>query len=137
MDDTVGSMTDSLGQMVMEAIKMRDQLKADGMTGPALDAGLETVVRDIWPKPKDRTEPWHDGCATCRDYGLEMRWCPGDGSCGSHPVTQRPRKPHAPHEYGKPCWCVAGRRHQEKVAPSAEDAETMAAKRKPMSRWGR
>lgn len=122
-------MSDSLGTIVVAALKMRDDLKAGGLSGPQLDQALETVLRDTWPKPKDRTEPWHDLCATCRDYGLEMHWCDGR-ACGR-------KKVHAPHEYGRPCFCPAGRRHQEKTAPTPEDATTMAAKRKPMSRWGR
>lgn len=132
-------MGDSLGAMVMAALRMRDQLKADGMTDAALDAGVEAVLRDIWPKPKDRTEPWFDQCSNCRDYGLEMRWCPGDATCGPHPVTKGPRKPHAPHDFGRPCFCAAGRRHQtERAAPSVDDATTLAARpKKPMSRWGR
>ncbi len=131
-------MTDTLGTIVMDALKMRDQLKADGLAGPDLDKALEAVLRDSWPRPKDRAEPWHDKCLVCRDYGLEMLWCPGDSTCGSHPVTKAPRKPHAAHEYGKPCFCEAGRRHLlEKAQPTMDDAMTMAAKPKKMSRWGR
>lgn len=130
-------MSDTLGAIVATALKIRDTLKASGMVGADLDRGLETVLRETWPRPKDRTEPWHDACVNCRDYGLEILWCPGDATCGTHPVTKGPRKPHAPHEYGRPCWCAAGRRHHEKAIPTAEDAVTQAAKRKPMSRWGR
>ncbi len=130
-------MSDSLGTVVMAALKMRDELKAGGLTWPELDRALEHVLRDTWPKPKGRTEPWHDICLNCRDYGLEMLWCDGGSICGPHPVTKAPRKLHAPHEYGRPCFCSAGRRHMEKSQPTPEDAVTQAAKRKPMSRWGR
>jgi len=128
---------DSLGTIVAAAIKMRDELKAGGLAGEELDNALVPVLKDSWPKPKDRTEPWHDACANCRDYGLEMRWCPGDATCGPNPVTKGPRPKHGPHDYGVPCWCPKGRQFQEKLAPTPEDAETIAAKRKPMSRWGR
>lgn len=127
----------TLGQIVMDALAMRDQLKADGLSGAALDQSLETVLRETWPKPIGRTEPWHDTCAHCRDYGLSMGWCPGDATCGDNPVTSRPRKPHAPHEYGKPCWCTAGRRHLDKPVPNEDDAMTLAARPKKPTRWGR
>lgn len=123
-------MTDTLGTVVTEALRMRDTLKADGLAGEALDRALETVLRDSWPKPKDRTEPWHDQCAACRDYGLEMHQCPGDATCGR-------KKPHCAHEYGRPCWCPAGKRHHEKQKLGPEDETTVAAKRRPMSKWGR
>jgi len=129
--------SDTLGTVVTEALKMRDELKAGGLDGHALNQALEAVLRDSWPKPKDRTEPWHDACANCRDYGLEMLWCPGDATCGPNLVTKAPRPKHGAHEFGKPCWCPKGQRFREKQAPTPDDAETMAAKRKPMSRWGR
>jgi len=123
-------MSDTLGTIVMEAIKMRDSLKAGGLAGDGLDRALESVLRESWPKPKDRTEPWHDHCQICRDYGLEMLWCPGDETCGR-------RKVHASHEYGRPCLCAAGKRHHEKSMPTPDDAMTIAARPKKMSRWGR
>jgi len=122
----------NLAACVMDALAMRDRLKADGLTGPALDAGLEGVLRDTWPKPDaDLESPQHARCGTCRGYGLEMRTCPGDSRCG---IT---RKPHAPHEYGTPCWCDLGRRFREKQAPTDVDALALAAKQKKPSRWGR
>lgn len=124
-------MSDSLGTVVMDALKIRDELKAGGLSGPELDGALETVLRDTWPKPEGRTEPWRDLCANCRDYGLVMRICPGDASCG------RP-KAHAEHEYGVPCWCPRGRGFHEKQTPTPDDAMTLAAKpKKAPSRWGR
>lgn len=124
-------MSDTLGTAVVYAVRVRDGLKASGMTGPQLDAGLESLLRDTWPKPHNRTEPWRDNCEACRDYGLEMHWCPGDATCGRKRV-------HPPHEYGRPCWCSAGRRHQQKPSQTPEDVTTMAAKpKKPMSRWAR
>lgn len=120
---------ETLGAMVRQAIETRDKLKADGMTGADLERGLEAVLRDSWPKPADRTEPWHDGCSNCRDYGLEMHTCPGDATCGR-------RRVHPPHEYGRPCWCPLGRKFHDKQTPTPEDAMTLAAKPKKMTRWG-
>lgn len=123
-------MSDSLGVCVMEALRMRDRMKADGVTGPALDRGLEGVLRDTWPKPDGRTEPWHDQCGNCRDYGLAMGTCPGDATCGFH-------KPHLAHEYGVACWCQKGQRFRDKQKPTEDDAMALAAKQKKPSRWGR
>jgi hypothetical protein len=124
-------MTDqTLGAVVQAAIEIRDQLKAGGMAGADLDRGLEAVLRDSWPKPTDRTEPWHDGCSNCRDYGIEMGHCLGDATCGR-------RKTHGAHEYGKPCWCPLGRKFHDKLVPTDDDAMTLAARPKKLTRWGR
>ena len=119
-----------LSGAVQEALAMRGQMKAAGATGADLDRGLEAVLRDAWPKPHGRTEPWHDVCSNCRDYGLVMAQCQGDVTCG------RPRV-HGPHDYGVPCWCAKGTRFTKK-APSESDAMDRAAKpTRPMGRFGR
>ncbi len=130
-------MTETLGRIVMDAMRERDQFKAQGIAGEALDRAVETVIRDAWPKPKDRTTPWRDQCEICRDYGLEMLWCPGDATCGPNPVTKRPRPAHGPHEYGRACRCPSGDRHRDKEPPTPDDAAKRAAKPKKPMRWGR
>lgn len=119
-----------LATAIMESIRLRDEMKAGGMTGAALDRGLEAVLREVWPKPHGRTEPWHDQCGNCRDYGLEMLTCPGDATCGF-------LKTHGPHEYGRPCWCVKGNRFRGKPKQTPDDALALAAKQKKPSRFGR
>jgi hypothetical protein len=119
-----------LARSVREAIAIRDQMNATGVTGPELDAGLELVLRDTWPAPKGRTEPWHDICSSCRDYGLVMATCSGDATCGPNTHTGRPRIAHGPHDFGVPCWCNRGLRFTKK-APTDFDAVDRAAKPKP------
>jgi len=125
-------MADGLGPIVMEALAMRDAMKRSGMKEPELSRGLESLLRDTWPKPAGRETPWRDNCANCRDYGLEMRQCPGDATCGLGKG-----RPHYPHEYGVPWWCPLGKRFQEKTRQTEEDAATLAARPKKPVRWGR
>lgn len=117
-----------LSAAVMAAIEIRDKLKADGVTGAELDAGLEGVLRDMWPKGRE----WKYLCQQCGDLGLEMHACPGDATCG------RPRE-HLPHDYGTPCWCEKGKRFREK--PKPEPSEFTEAgktpKRQSFSKFGR
>lgn len=118
-----------LATAVREAIQIRDQMKAEGVTGEALNEGLEGVLRDLWPK--GRAEAWRDLCPECRDYGLIMQTCPGDATCG------RP-KPHASHGYGRPCFCEHGRQFRDAPKPSPDDF-TKAGKtpKKDFTRAGR
>lgn len=119
-----------LGKIVMEAIAIRDQMKAGGMTGAALDAGLADVLRESWPKAN--RGPWKELCGVCHDYGLEMFDCPGDQTCGR-------QRAHRPHDYGRPCVaCTAGRRHEDLSRGLSVDAElASAAKTSKPTRWGK
>jgi hypothetical protein len=118
-----------LSAAVMQAIEIRDHLKADGVTGDALNIGLEGVLRDTWPK--GRSEPWHT-CKGCSDYGLEMFTCPGDATCGRE-------RPHLAHDFGKPCWCQKGARFREAPKPTSDDFTNAgkAPKRSGFARAGR
>lgn len=119
-----------LATAVWQAIEIRDQMKTDGVTGADLDRGLEGVLRDLWPKPHGRMEPWHFNCETCSDYGYEWFKCPGDETCGR-------RNPHAAHSYVRPCFCPKGRTMIEKTLPTQDDTMQKASKAKKMTRWGR
>lgn len=120
-----------LQRAVNEALALRDELKAKGVSGADLDRGLEGVLRQFWPKPKGRTEPWRDLCEECRDYGLVMATCPGDATCG------RPHA-HAEHEYGTPCWCEKGRRFRDKPKPEpSEFTDAGKTPKKGFTRFGR
>ncbi len=114
----------------MQCIDIRDQLKADGMTGDELNRGLEGILRELWPKPHGRTTPWRFNCETCEDYGFEHFECPGDETCAR-------TKPHAPHHYVRPCFCPRGRTMVEKHTPTPDDATTRASKPTKMKKWGR
>lgn len=119
-----------LATAITEALKMRDRMKADGMSGDALNAGLEGVLRELWPKPAGRSEPWRYNCEACQDYGLEILPCPGNATCGF-------LKPHGPHEFGRPCFCGKGSRFRDAPKPTGTDAVERASKQKKPSRWGR
>lgn len=113
----------SLSETLIEAIRLRDQMRTDGATEAELTAGFEKVLREVWPTART----WRYLCETCRDYGLEMKACPGDATCGR-------TFPHAAHDYGDPCWCKAGNRYKSKARD--DDPGGAGAKRKP-SRFGR
>lgn len=97
---------------VMEALDMRDKLKADGVSGKDLDAGLEAVLRDVWPKGADDSR--HASCLECNGCGLVIHNCPGDATCGRSGM-------HAAHDYGTPCWCEKGRRFRDKPKPEPSE----------------
>lgn len=119
-----------LASAVMEAIAIRDQMKADGVTGEDLNCGLEGVLRDLWPKPHGRTEPWRYKCERCCDYGYEYFDCPGDETCGRD-------TPHAKHDYVRPCYCAKGQTMLEKKTSTPDDSMTKASKSRKMKQWGR
>jgi hypothetical protein len=142
---------DTLGAVVMEALDYRDKLKADGVEQEDLDAGLEALLRERWPKPHDRTTPWKYLCEACGDTGLRMLMCrPGmrcpDVSTRTDGPGDKPGKYQRlcvgsssyTHDYGVPCDCAKGDRFRTRQRPALDDFTT-ATKSKPrsMSRFGR
>jgi len=117
-----------LASVMMEAIAARDRLKANGATGEDLDAGLAGVLRDVWPKGRER--PWQHLCSACDDCGLQIKDCAGDAVCGR-------TFPHRPHTYGVPCWCDKGARYRPKPAAVSDELDSAAAKPRRPSRFGR
>jgi hypothetical protein len=139
-----------LAKAIMDALRYRDELKAKGVSPEDLAAGLERSVRDAWPKPVNRTQPWRYECDLCEDTGLRLFVCRPVARCdGISTRTDGPRdKPgkylrlcaKAPessyeHSYGVACLCARGGRFVP-TSPSGEDFTT-ATKSKPMTRWGR
>lgn len=128
----------TLGTIVMDAVRERERLKADGCSGPALEERFEQIVRDAWPKGR----AWIYICSACEDSGWETLHCPGDDTCGpstfrpaaNMPCPNRPRKPHAPHSYVRVCFCDKGR--EMRATSSAPDFST-ATKSKPKRSFGR
>ena len=68
-----------LAQTILGAMKIRDQMKAQGSTREELDHYMEGVVRTAWPK--QRAEPWHYLCDKCRDTGLVIYECTPGHRC--------------------------------------------------------
>lgn len=121
-----------MADTIMAAVDLRQRLKADGATGAELEAGLEAVVRESWPK--FRPEPWHYLCANCSDSGLELRICPDGTACGL--ANGRPHE--HPHTYGVPCFCERGawfRVRRTQTDPIAAAAKTATPKQ--LTRFGK
>ncbi len=128
----------SLSKTILDALRERERLKSEGITGEALEAHFEQVVRDAWPKGRE----WFYICNACDDTGWEYLQCPGDDTCGpstwrpaaNMPCPHRPRKPHAPHPYVRTCFCAKGQ--EMKPSAYAPDFST-ATKSKPKKSFGR
>lgn len=126
----------ALAATMTEAMRIWDEQKADGVPVVDRQAGLIKTLQAAWPK--GRSEPWHDLCASCRDYGLVMHDCPGDATCGDAPAGsthQRRKVPHLPHEYGSPCWCDKGKRFR--IKPKTAEDFTGAGRHGKPTRIGR
>ena len=113
-----------LATAYMDALGILDRQKADGVPLADRMRGFEAVIRSVWPQVRE----WHVLCLQCEDYGLILRPCDGDATCGRH-------RPHPPHDFGTPCVCAKGARFREKAGPSPEDFQA-AGKSKP-TRLGR
>lgn len=141
-----------LSATIMEALTYLGTLRADGATAHDLKAGFERVVRDIWPKPAHRTEPWRYECDDCDDTGLIINECRKGQRCpgvstrtdGARETAGKYRRicATAPesdytHSYGVPCFCRRGSRFRAPISSGQSFTEATKAKPKPMARWGR
>lgn len=120
-------MSDLFATAMMEAIQGFAAMKGEGVSVEDRQAFLEHAVRQCWPR--GRAEPWHYLCEQCSDTGLRMEECPGDATCGrdgAWAARFQTMTEHLPHEFGKPCWCVAGKRFVEK--PTGGDDVTSAGR---------
>lgn len=106
----------------MAAVREAEELRAAGADAETVARGLEMVVRERWPKPKGRTEPWRYLCESCSDSGLTLR--AEVNRLGIHVKT------------GYPCACEQGQRFREKPK-TADDAIARAAKTAKPTRFGR
>lgn len=113
-----------LSKTIFEAMKVRSEMLTDGASQTEANAVLEEAVRKAWPTVRE----WKYLCSKCSDYGLEMRECPGDATCG------RPN-PHLPHEYGMPCTCSRGERYRPKSQASTD--ESLGKRKKPAKTFSR
>jgi len=137
----------SLGETFIEAMKLWDKLKAEGLSQEERQQILERTLREAWPKK--RLEPWHFHCKLCNDSGWRHKECTPGARCGrpfslpkasSDDWTGRGKCGES-HTYVAPCLCEKGRdfrRQMLKERPREEDAVAMAAKSsKPPTRFGR
>ena len=111
----------SLGSVVMEAIEMARQMRADGVEETTIQAGVESLVRDKWPRGRE----WKYLCNECGDTGLRLE-------------SRLTPTYHYRVDVGVPCWCSLGKRFQEKER--AEDfvqAGKTVKKPRTFSRFGR
>ncbi len=138
----------ALSTAVNEAWKIRDAMKADGVTGDALDAGMEGVVRQLWPQQR----VWHYQCERCHDTGLRMFVCQKGARCNG--ISTRidskhdepgkylrlcakfPNSDYA-HDYGEPCLCVRGARFTRAPKPPSDDLNDAGKKPTGFGRFGR
>lgn len=118
-----------LADTVIEAMRLWDAQKKAGASKAQLVESMEQTLRAAWPKSRDAE--WKYLCQRCNDYGLEMLECPGDNTCGRD-------KRHAPHEFGKPCWCSYGARFRQKPKTETDHADGAGARAKrPTKLFGR
>lgn len=141
----------SLASTLIEATELFRQLIAGGTPRAEALKSLEAVIREAWPKPHDRTEPWHFVCEDCSDTGWEHHVCTPQKPCGrpfrlpgqsAQDYTSRGRCTHG-HTYVRPCWCVKGQAKRDALLGRRRQDEdfTEAGKAKPQpkgfSRFGR
>jgi hypothetical protein len=111
-----------------ECLPILDAQKAAGVPFLERIKGLEAVLRQFWPFRAVH----HFNCERCADYGLELHQCDGE----QHRCGLGKGKPHLPHEYGTPCWCVAGARFKARERTDQTMVEAAATVKKP-TRFGR
>lgn len=119
----------TLAQTFIEAMRIWDAQKAEGVPLADRLSGLEKTLRAAWPV----TREWKYLCASCGDYGLQMGTCDGDASCGRH-------RAHLPHEYGVPCWCEKGkpfRKREPQPGDFTDAGKTKPAKTRSFAQVGR
>ena len=142
----------ALGKALMEALDLRKQLKAQGLSKAELDAAFEQVVRDVWPVERE----WHYRCEPCRDTGWKFFVCSEATPCGRRTPERAPERPptlgpatigglpHVTgigictrgHDFVRPCrQCEKGQqRHRAVHGPSTPPPQKSAPKRR--SRYG-
>jgi hypothetical protein len=137
-----------LATAIREALRLRDKMKADGVAPDDIAAGLERLVRDVWPK----TREWHYICDLCNDTGLRMYVCQRGQRCnGISTRIDNPRDTPGKyrrlcamhpdsdysHDYGEPCICARGDRFKRVSKPERDDLGDAARKPSQPSRFGR
>jgi hypothetical protein len=108
-------------------------MRAQGVEREDAVKGLETVIRDAWPKPETKYPPH---CDLCEDTGYQEHRCRQYARC------ERPRCSAKgedwTHLYVRTCDCVKGQRFEPKAkyAPELATIGKVAKKRGGFSRMG-
>jgi len=117
----------ALAQTYIEAMRIWDQEKADGVPLAMRQQQLERTLRLAWPQ----TRVWKYVCERCGDTGWENRVCTRETHCGR-------RRCEPGHDYVVPCVCPKGEARNRQLHPKAtpEDFQ-QAGKRKGFTKVGR
>lgn len=111
------------------AVESYLRMRADGVPREDALKGLELVVREHWPRGRERE--WKYLCETCRDTGWRYDECRRFHRCKpEHDDLHEERS----HVYVTPCSCSKGdrfRRQAETLDSEAELAQVGRRKKKP------
>jgi hypothetical protein len=137
-----------LAQTILGAMKIRDQMKTQGLSREELDRYMEGVVRTAWPR--QRAEPWHYLCDRCRDTGLEIVECSTTHRCDGISTRvdhwrEKPgkyqrlcvRDPTYTHDYGVPCPCPRGERFRASLEQAQRTDIASLGRKKSNARLSR
>lgn len=137
-------MDGALAAAFKEAMRISDQMQADGASKDDREAYVADVLHEAWPK--GRKEPWIYACETCSDTGWAIRTCV-QGSCGRpFKLPKQAGEDHTGrghcaegHTYAAPCRCAKGEAQRRSLLKERrpEDAEAVAAKVTKPTRVGR
>ena len=136
----------TLGAVIRETLRLREQMRAQGATPAEQDAYVERVVRASWPQER----AWHYLCEECRDTGLVIVVCAHGRRC--HGLSTRTDTPAGrpgkyrrlcvtpsdyTHDDGVACHCQAGARFRVARPVDTDDLDRVAKAPRPTTRWGR
>lgn len=111
-----------LAQTYIEAMRIWEAQKADGVSLEDRRLALQASLRAAWPK--GRIEPWKYLCTRCDDCGWTFHTCTPETPCGrpfklansrgGDDWTGRGRCTPG-HSFVLPCWCEKGQAMRQSV----------------------
>lgn len=106
-------------------------MRAQGVEREDAIKGLESVIRDTWPKPTTKYPP---ACDLCEDTGYQQHLCRQYARCERVNCNQKGESWQ--HLYVRPCECVKGQRFEPKAryTPELATVGKVAKKRGGFSR---
>jgi hypothetical protein len=106
--------------------------RAQGMDREAAAAGIEEVLRQVWPRPTTKFGP---KCQTCDDLGYEERVCRIGQWCQRQKCQEKGQDWR--HGYVEPCLCAAGDKFRKKAYQGEDAIGAVAKVSKPKRGWSR